>query len=365
MRLVFIAALLLAYCLPANAEDLTPSQLFNLRSKSVVMVTAVETVPRGFFNCTRDLLNPFPLYKIPGRVISFVAYPLIVVIDGPMKAGGSGVIVGADGCFVTNNHVIEDANVFWATMTDGSLIRADVIGSDEDEDLAVLKMRLPKGKSVEPAPLAEYSQIQRGDSVYAIGSPLRLQNTITSGIVSAKSRRMTGPFQDYIQTDLTIGAGSSGGPLFNGKGEVIGITSAMLAVVEETGGMTFSIPVDVVKEDVTQLSKDTKMRFTHVTRGYIGTELKDVTPRIVDELKLKTKSRSGAVIYDLDTFGGAPAEKAGLKKGDIIIKYNGVDIADARSLARLVLSTKPTTKVPVVYIRGEKTLTVTVEVQER
>ena len=361
MKLALFAAAVLALCPVARAEELTPREIYDLRAKSVVMVTAVETVPQGLVNRTKNLFNPFPVYKIPGRIIGFVVYPIVVIFEGPLKAGGSGVIVDAEGHFVTNQHVIDDADVFWATMEDGSLIRADVVGSDELEDLALLKMRLAKEQSVEPAPLGQYSEIARGDSVYAIGSPLRLQDTLTRGIVSAKGRRIMGPFQDFIQTDLTIGVGSSGGPLFSEKGEVVGITSAMFAVVEKTGGLTFSIPVDVVQAALPQLKEHGT-----ITRGFIGVQIKDVTPRIVDELKLKTQPRDGAVIYKVtSSFFGSPAAKTGLKRGDIIIKYDGIEIDNARTLARLVLATKPSTAVPVVYIRGEEERTATIDVQER
>ena len=342
-------------------KELGPRALYEKCSPSVVMVTAVETVPRGLANRTLDLLNPFPIQDIPGDVLSFVFYPLFVLVNGPIKMGGSGVIIDNEGHFLTNHHVIKGGNVFWATLSDRRVIRARLIGSDKDEDYALLKLELKKGDKIVPAKLGDSAALRHGDRVAAIGSPLRLWQSLSSGVVAGVDRRVTGPFQDFIQTDLTTGQGSSGGPLFNARGEVVGITSLMMATVESTGSVTFSIPINSVKEGLGRLKKDGK-----VERGFMGVHIKDVTPRVAKKFKLVVKS--GACVYELtllpDMLRG-PAREAGLLPGDVIIRYGHAEIDRARTLARAVLNTKPATAVVVMFYRDKTLLRRTVKIGRR
>ena len=347
----------------AGAQELTPGELYKKCAPSVVMVTSVETVPHGLARRTIDLLTPFPIMDIPGNVLRFATYPLVVLVNGPMKAGGSGVIIDDEGHFITNHHVIEHGDVFWATLDDRRLVRATLIGSDKDEDYALLKLQLKEGETVTPAPLGDSSMLKPGDMVAAIGSPLRLRQTLSVGVVAAVERRMQGPFQDFIQTDLTIGSGSSGGPLFNAQGEVVGITSLMHSVVEQTGGITMSIPINTVEEGLEQLKEKGS-----VTRGYIGACVKDVTPRIVEELELSVKPGEGACITELTHMRGhfhSPAGSVGLRKGDVIMKYGELNIDRARTLARAVLNTEPGTTVEVWFYRGRTLLKADVKVRRR
>lgn len=354
--------LLFACCAPAaSAQELEPGALYKKCAPSVVMVTAVETFPKGMAKRTIDLLNPFPVLDIPGDVFSFVFYPLYVLANGPMKFGGSGVIIDEEGHFLTNHHVIERGNVFWATLDDRRVIRAKLIGSDEDEDYALLKLELKKGEKVVAAKLGNSAALRQGDAVAAIGSPLGLRQTLSVGVISGLERRALGPFQDFIQTDLTIGSGSSGGPLFNAKGEVVGLTSLMHAFVEQTGGVTMSIPIDSIKEGLGQLKKKGR-----VTRGFIGAHVKDVTPRVAKKFKLAVKS--GACIYAVGPRADAfwsPARDAGLEAGDVIVKYGAKRIDRARTLARAVLTTKPGTNVIVTFYRGKTLLRRTIKVARR
>ena len=352
---------LLLIASPCAARDLGPRALYEKCAPSVVMVTAVETVPHGLANRTLDLLNPFPVWEIPGDVLSFAFYPLFAAVNGPLKMGGSGVIIDAEGHFLTNHHVIELGNVFWATLHDRRVVRATLIGSDKAEDYALLKLDLKNGEKVVPAALGDSAALRQGDRIAAIGSPLRLWQSLSTGVVAGVERRVTGQFQDYIQTDLTIGQGSSGGPLFNARGEVVGITSLMHAVVEETGGVTFSIPINSVKEGLERLKKDGKL-----ARGFLGAHLKDVTPRVTKKFKLTAKS--GACVYKLTLtadFLRSPAEAAGLQPGDVVIQYGKTKIDRARTLARAVLNTKPATDVVVTFLRGKEQLRRTLKIRRR
>jgi len=347
----------------AGAGELAPSELYRKCAPSVVMVTSVETVPHGLASRTIDLLTPFPILAIPRNVLRFATYPLVVLVNGPMKAGGSGVIIDDKGHFITNHHVIEHGDVFWATLDDRRLLRATLVGSDREEDYALLKLELEEGETVTPVSLGDSCLLQPGDMVAAIGSPLRLRQTLSVGVVAAVERRMQGPFQDFIQTDLTIGSGSSGGPLFNARGEVVGITSLMHSVVEQTGGITMSIPIHTVGEGLDQIKEKGS-----VTRGYIGACVKDVTPRLVEELELSVEPGEGACITELTHMRSpffSPGASAGLRKGDVVMKYGELNIDRARTLARAVLNTAPGTTVEVWFYRGRTLLKADVKASRR
>ncbi len=357
--------LFLALALSSFGAELTPAELYEKCAPSVVMITAVETVPRGLVNRTLDMLDPFPLLDTPGDVLRFALYPLRVLVFGPVKAGGSGVIIDVEGHLITNHHVVEGADIFWATLHDRRVVRAKLLGSDADEDYALLKLELGKGETVPPAALGSSAALRPGDAVYAIGSPLRHHQSFSRGVVAGLDRRLEGPFQDFIQTDLTIGAGSSGGPLFNASGEVVGLTSMMYAVLERTGDITFSIPIDSVREGLGQLREHGR-----VTRGFIGVHVRDVTPRTIEEFRLDAKS--GAVVVALEPRPKllrlavqSPAGDAGVERGDVIVRFGDLAIDRARTLARAVLSAKPGAEVAVEFWRGKELLRRTIRIEER
>jgi serine protease Do len=343
-----------------RAAEFDPQAAYDKCAPSVVMITAVQTVPYGFTDRAVDLLDPFPLLDTPSDLVRFVLYPVRLLVVGPVKAGGSGFIIDAEGHVITNQHVIADANLFWATLHDERLVAATLVGSDETEDYALLKLELKKGEKVAPAALGDSDALRLGETVFAIGSPLRLRQSLTVGVVAGLHRRMVGPFQDFVQTDLTIGSGSSGGPLFNARGEVAGMTTLMHAVLEQTGNVTFSVPINTVKEGLPQLKKEGA-----VTRGFIGVHLKDVTPRVIEEFDLKVKS--GACCWDVGTplWRNSPAADAGLRDGDVIVRWDGAEVDRARTLARKVLTAEPGTTVRVTYVRGESERTCKLTVAER
>ncbi len=357
--------LLFVLALPASGAELTPAEVYEKCAPSVVMVTAVETVPKGVVNRAVDLLNPFPLLDTPFDALRLALYPIQVLVRGPVKAGGSGVIIDSEGHFITNCHVIEGADVFWATLDDRRVVRAKLVGSDADEDYALLKLELGKGEAVTPAALGSSAALRPGDAVYAIGSPLRHHQTFSRGVVAGLDRRLEGPFQDLIQTDLTIGAGSSGGPLFNAAGEVVGLTSMMYAVLERTGDITFSIPIDSVRAGLGQLREHGR-----VVRGFIGVHVRDVTPRTAEEFRLDAKSGALVVAIEprlkpLRLALQCPARDAGIERGDVIVKYGELAIDRARTLVRAVLTTKRGTSVPVEFWRGKELLSRAIRVEER
>ncbi|MFO7898907.1 MAG: trypsin-like peptidase domain-containing protein [Planctomycetota bacterium] len=345
------------------------SALYKKCAPSVVMVTSVETFPAGLANRTGELIRPLPLIRIPIDVLDFVFYPLDAMLRGPRKWGGSGVIIDKEGHFLTNHHVVDGGDVFWAELHDRRLLRAKLIGSDEAEDYALLKLDL-QGGEVTPARLGDSSKLAIGNLVLAVGSPLRLRQSLAVGVVAGVERRIPkgiggvrGDFQDYVQTDLTIGFGSSGGALFNENAELIGLTTLMVAE-GETGGVTFSVPINVVKEGIPKLKEHGE-----VIRGYIGAHIKDVTPRLIDELDLQVSS--GACICGVGAlrFHATPAEKAGLRRGDVVTEYKPSDkalkIDRARTLARAVLNTKPGTEVTITFVRGEDERKTRLTVEER
>lgn len=367
LRCSYVFFLFFVFARSAFGAELTPVEIYEKCAPSVVMVTAVETVPRGVANRTLDLLDPFPLTETPGDALRLAVYPFRVLFFGPVKAGGSGVIVDREGYFVTNHHVVEGADIFWATLHDRRVVRAKLLGSDPDEDYALLKLELGLGETVIPAALGVSGGLRAGDTVYAIGSPLRHHQSFSRGVVAGLERRLDGPFQDFIQTDLTIGAGSSGGPLFNAAGEVVGLTSMMHAVLERTGDITFSIPIDSVREGLGQLRKHGR-----ITRGFIGVHVRDVTPRTVRELQLDADTKSGALVVAVETrfkplrlLSQCPARDAGIERGDVIVRFGDFAIDRARTLARVVLNTKPGSDVPVEFWRGKELLRRTIRVEER
>lgn len=260
------------------------------------------------------------------------------------QGAGSGVIIGNDGKILTNNHVVEGAKEIVVTMSDKREYKAKVLGRDPKTDLAVLKVDArPPFKS---ATLGNSDTLRVGEWVLAIGNPFGLSNTVTSGIVSAKGRVIgAGPYDDFIQTDAPINPGNSGGPLFNMKGEVVGINTA---IIHNGQGIGFAIPVNTAKSLVPQLVGEGK-----VTRGYLGVQIQDVTPELAASLRLGTVK--GALVSDVVQDG--PAEKGGVKRGDVVVSFNGKEIGDSHALPSVVASTPVGKEVPVRVIRdGKETL---------
>lgn len=246
--------------------------------------------------------------------------------DGEIMAGsGTGVIVSNDGYVVTNNHVVDGANDITVRLSDKRELKAKVIGTDKATDLALLKV---EATDLVSAPWGDSAQMKVGQWVLAIGSPFGLDNTVTAGIVSAVGRSELGiaKYEDFIQTDASINPGNSGGPLVNLKGEVIGINTAILSRTGRSSGIGFSIPSNLASNIIESLKRDGK-----IERGYLGVQIQELTPELAESFNFAGKE--GVLVGDVVT--GGPADKAGLKNGDIITEMNGSKITSVRQLQSL------------------------------
>jgi len=264
---------------------------------------------------------------------------------------GSGFIIDENGYIATNNHVIADAEEITVILSDDTKLKAKIIGRDVKTDLALLKV--DAGKKLPYVPLGD-SEISRvGDWVIAIGNPFGLGGTVTAGIISARARNINaGPFDDFIQTDAAINRGNSGGPMFNMKGEVIGINTAIFSPSGGSIGIGFAVPMSLAKPVFAQLKAT-----GHIDRGWLGVKIQPVTDEIADSVGLK--KASGALV--MEATKGSPAEKAGIITGDIITRFDGKEVKEMRNLPRLVADTKigKTVAVEVWRKGGFKTVHVT------
>jgi serine protease Do len=260
---------------------------------------------------------------------------------------GSGFIIHTSGYIVTNNHVVEGANDIKVTLATKDTLDAKLIGRDPKTDLALLKVTSDKPLPTVPFGLSDTLEV--GDWVLAIGNPFGLGHTVTAGIVSAKGRIIgAGPYDDFIQTDASINPGNSGGPLFNMRGEVIGINTAIVASGQ---GIGFAIPSNMAKEVLLHLHDAGK-----VTRGWLGVAIQRLSQDLVKAFGLENDY--GALVADVVSDG--PAAKAGIERGDIIMSLRGQKIQDSNELPRLVATLAPGTKVDLEILRGGKKRTVAV-----
>ena len=257
---------------------------------------------------------------------------------------GSGFVVSPSGIIITNNHVIEEADEITVTFSDGSKLDAELIGRDPKTDLALLKVS-PK-KSLPFVPLGDSDKARVGDWVIAIGNPFGLGGSLSAGVISAINRDINaGPYDSFIQTDAAINRGNSGGPLFNMKGEVIGVNSAIISPSGGSVGIGFSIPSNLAKTVTAQLQN-----FGETRRGWLGVRIQQVTDELAEGLSLG-KAR-GALVSEISPDG--PAEKGGVKVGDVIVKFDGKPVPTMRDLPRIVAETKIDKPVQVEVIRRGK-----------
>jgi serine protease Do len=266
---------------------------------------------------------------------------------------GSGVIVTKDGYILTNNHVVDSADEVKVTLQDGREFTAKVVGRDPKSDVAVIKI---DANGLPVVPMADSDKVEVGDIVLAIGNPFGVGQTVTTGIVSATGRGNLGieDYEDFIQTDAAINPGNSGGALVDAEGQLIGISTAIFSRSGGNMGIGFAIPSDLARNVM-----DSLIKYGHVTRGYLGVMIQDVTPALAKEFKLKDST--GALVGEVMPKG--PADKAGLKDGDVVLDYNGKKVTDSRHLKLAVGETKPGTTVPLKILRdgASKTLEVTVQ----
>lgn len=258
------------------------------------------------------------------------------------KSLGSGFIISGDGFILTNAHVVDGADEVTVRLTDKREFKARIVGADKRTDVALIKI---EASGLPVAKLGEPTQLRVGEWVVAIGAPFGFDNSVTAGIVSAKGRSL--PQENYvpfIQTDVAINPGNSGGPLFNMKGEVVGINSQIYSRSGGYQGVSFAIPIDVAMDIQQQLRASGK-----VSRGRLGVVIQEVNKELADSLGLQRPQ--GAVVNSVEK--GGPADKAGLEPGDVILKFDGKTIANSADLPRLVAATRPGTRSTVqVWRKG-------------
>jgi serine protease Do len=267
---------------------------------------------------------------------------------------GSGVIVDTAGYVLTNNHVVDRGTRIRVKLNDGRQMGATVIGKDAPTDLAVLKI---DGSNLHALRLGDSSKVEVGDWVLAFGSPFGLEKTMTAGIVSAKGRVIgSGAYDDYLQTDAAINPGNSGGPLVNLAGEVVGINTVIFSRSGGFEGVGFAIPSDLAQSVYNQLAKSGK-----VTRGWLGVDVQELTPELAKSFNLKEKK--GVLVSEVEP--GSPAERAGVRSGDILIEYNGRPVNSYKDLSLAVAETKVGASSKLKLLRQGQEVALDVKVGER
>ncbi len=297
-------------------------------SPSVVNISTKKTVRRE-----RSSLDPFfdfinPFQELPRK--------------WKEQSLGSGVIVSDDGYIITNNHVVEQADEIKVTLYDRRTLTGKVVGADPKTDIALVKINV---KGLPTIPWGNSEKLKVGEFVLAIGNPFGLSHTVTMGIVSAVGRANVGiaDYEDFIQTDAAINPGNSGGPLVNIHGELVGINTAIFSRSGGYQGIGFAVPSNMVRRVMEQLRKQGK-----VIRGWLGVTIQDMTPELAGKFGLKTAT--GALVSDV--FKDSPAQKAGIKRGDVIIEYDGKAITSVSSLRNMVAQSKVGSEVEITLVRN-------------
>jgi serine protease DegQ len=268
---------------------------------------------------------------------------------------GSGVIIGPEGYILTNHHVIEAADEIEVALADGRKSPARIVGTDPETDLAVVKINLAQLPAVT---FGNPGKLAVGDMVLAIGNPFGVGQTVTMGIVSALGRSHLGisTFENFIQTDAAINPGNSGGALVDSSGNLVGINSAIYSRTGGSLGIGFAIPADLAKQVMEQI-----VRTGSVTRGWIGVEVQDVTPDVAESFKLPTPN--GALIAGV--VPNAPAHKAGIKPGDVLVAVNTSPVLDSTSMLNLIAALEPGKDTTLKILRGGKEIEIKVNVGKR
>ncbi len=324
----------------AEVAEVTKPSVVNISTTSIV---TTQDTPMG------DLFND-PLFKrFFGDGSGHPAMPR----KYKSSALGSGVIISKDGYILTNYHVIKNAEEIKVILYDKMEFKGKVIGSDPQTDIAVIRV---EAKDLPAIKMGDSGKLKTGDVVIAIGNPFGLNQTVTMGIVSAVGRANIGisDYEDYIQTDAAINPGNSGGALVNSNGELVGINSAIFSTSGGYMGIGFAVPSDMANSVVQSILKHGK-----VIRGWLGVTIQDLTPELAKSFGLK--GEKGALVSDVTQ--NAPADKAGLKRGDLIVEFDGKPVEDGTSLRNMVANDAPGKTVQIKVIRHGKgeTLTLTIE----
>lgn len=268
---------------------------------------------------------------------------------------GSGVIVSDDGFILTNHHVVEAADEIQVALSDGKTLEAEVVGTDPETDLAVLKV---KRKGLPAITFAQGDHQRVGDVVLAIGNPFGVGQTVTMGIISALGRSHLGinTFENYIQTDAAINPGNSGGALVDGAGNLVGVNTAIFSRSGGSLGIGFAIPVSIVRQVMREI-----ISHGAVTRGWVGIEVQEITPEIAESFALK--SSDGALIAGV--LRGGPADRAGIRPGDILVAVGGKSVTDSSSLLNLIAALPPGKITPLRLMREQTEMQLMVTIEKR
>ena len=267
---------------------------------------------------------------------------------------GSGFIIDKSGYIITNNHVIDNAEKIMVILYDDTSFEATVVGKDPKTDVALLKIN-PKKTKLSAVKFGDSNKLRVGDWVMAIGNPFGFGGTVTAGIVSARGRNLSGSYDDYIQTDASINRGNSGGPLFDMNGNVVGINTAIFSQSGGSVGIGFAVSSNLAKQVTDQLKQ-----YGRTKRGWLGVLIQEISKEIADSLGMK--SVKGALVSSATE--GGPAQKAGVKTGDVILKFNGIDIDTMKELPKVVAGTPVGKSVPLVILRNGKTIILNVVLGE-
>ncbi|RPI37520.1 MAG: DegQ family serine endoprotease [Nitrospiraceae bacterium] len=303
-------------------------------SPSVVNISTTKVMKRElaplFDDPFSEFFSPFRDFKMPKK--------------WKEQSLGSGVIVSPDGYIITNNHVVEQADEIRVTLVDKRSFKAKVIGADNKTDVAIVKIDAENLYAVQ---WGDSDKLQVGEFVLAIGNPYGLSHTVTMGIISAVGRANVGiaDYEDFIQTDAAINPGNSGGPLVNTKGELIGINTAIFSRSGGYQGIGFAVPSNMARLVMDQLIQKGK-----VTRGWLGVTIQEITPELSQKFGLK--AAKGALVGDVAK--GSPAEKGGLKRGDVILEFNGRKVGDVGNLRNMVAQSKVGADIPMTILRSGK-----------
>jgi serine protease Do len=270
----------------------------------------------------------------------------------PLRGRGSGFIINRDGYILTNNHVVDEAASVQVKLSDGRELSAKVVGKDPKTDLALLK--IDDGGNLPVLPLGDSSTLQVGEPIMAIGNPFGLEQTVTTGIVSATGRLIgSGPYDDFVQTDASINPGNSGGPLINAKGEAVGINTAIFSRTGGSIGIGFAVPINMAKFVVPQL-----VQHGRVVRGWLGVTIQPLTAELARSFGVP--EAEGALVSNVQD--GSPAGKAGLKAGDVIVEFDGKKIGRTTDLSRLVAATPVDKEVRMTVMRDGKSVPLTARI---
>ena len=351
-RLIPVIFALVSLGAQAQAKDLPDfTDLAEKQGQAVVNISTTQIIRGNKFSHGLPFDENDPAYELFRRF--FQQQPGVPQQEFESKSLGSGFIISADGHILTNAHVVDSADEVLVRLTDKREFKAKVLGTDKRTDIALIKI---EANGLPVVKLGDPNRLRVGEWVIAIGSPFGFDNSVTAGIVSAKGRSLPQEnFVPFIQTDAAINPGNSGGPLFNMRGEVVGINSQIYSRTGGNVGLAFAIPIDVAMEVQTQLKSGGR-----VSRGRIGVVIQEVTKELADSFGLSKPM--GALVSTVEK--GGPADKAGIESGDVILKFDGKAVTQSADLPRIVGATRPGSKVAVVLWRKNASRELSVTVSE-